>query len=65
MCPVIDNPTSCESPGVIRFLHTKNMSAAENRQELCAAYGQNVTSEVRQWYRTAFLNFFILKEPLK
>jgi transposase len=36
---------------IIRFLHAKNMSAAEIHHELCAAvYGQNVMSEgsVRQ-----------------
>jgi transposase len=53
MCPVIDNPTSCEICSVIRFLHAKNMSAVEIYRELCAVYGQNVMSEgtVRQWCR--------------
>jgi hypothetical protein len=52
MCPAIDNSVSCEIRAVIRFLHAKNMSAAEIHHELCAAvYGQNGTSEgaVRQW----------------
>jgi transposase len=53
LCPAIDNPASSEIRAVIRFLHAKNMSAAEIHRELCAVYGQNVTSEgtVRQWYR--------------
>jgi hypothetical protein len=53
MCPAIDNPTSCEIRSVIRFLHSKNMSAAEIHCELCAVYGQNVVNEgtIRQWYR--------------
>jgi hypothetical protein len=54
MCPVIDNPTSCEIRAVIRFIHTIRMIAAEIHGELRAAvYGQNVMSEgtVRQWCR--------------
>jgi hypothetical protein len=34
MCPVINNPTSCEIRTVIRLLHIKNVSAAEFRREL-------------------------------
>jgi hypothetical protein len=45
MCPTIDNRASCEIHAVIRFLHTKNMSAAELHRELCVVYGQNVMSE--------------------
>jgi hypothetical protein len=45
MCPVIDNPTSCEIRAVISFLHAKNMSDVEIHRELCAVYGQNVMSE--------------------
>jgi hypothetical protein len=46
MCPVIDNPTSCEICAVTCFLCAKNMSAAEIHCELCVAvYGQNVMSE--------------------
>jgi hypothetical protein len=46
MCPAIDNPASCETRAVIRFLHGENISAAEIKHELCAAvYGQNVVSE--------------------
>jgi hypothetical protein len=33
MCPAIDNPASCEIHDVIRFLHAKNMSAAEIHQK--------------------------------
>jgi hypothetical protein len=54
LCPAIDNPASCEIRAVIRFLHAKNMSAAEIHRELCAAvYVQNIMSEgtVRQWCR--------------
>jgi transposase len=53
MCPVIDNHTSCKIRAIIRFLHTKNMSAAEMHCELCAVYGEIVMSEgtVRQWCR--------------
>jgi hypothetical protein len=39
MCPMIDNPTSCK-------IRARNMSAAEIHRELCAVYGQNLTSEV-------------------
>jgi hypothetical protein len=46
MCPVIDNPASCEIHAVIRFRHAKNMSAAEMHLELCAAvYGQTIVTE--------------------
>jgi hypothetical protein len=53
MCPVIDNPASCEIRAVIVILHAKNMSAVEIHHELCAVYGQNVMSEgtLRQWHR--------------
>jgi hypothetical protein len=34
MCPGIDNLASCEICGVIRFLHSKIMSAVEIRREL-------------------------------
>jgi hypothetical protein len=48
-CPVTDNPASCETGTVIRFLHAKNMSDEEIHHELCVAvYGQNVTSEELQ-----------------
>jgi hypothetical protein len=30
MCPVIDDPASCEIRAVIRYLHAQNMSAVEN-----------------------------------
>jgi hypothetical protein len=51
MCPVIDNPTSCEICTAITFLHAKNISAAQIHHELCTVYGQNVTIEgtARQW----------------
>jgi hypothetical protein len=45
MCPSIDNPTTCEICYAIRFLHAKDMSAAEIHRELCAVCGQNVMSE--------------------
>jgi hypothetical protein len=45
MCPVIDNPTSCEIRIIIYFLHAKNISAAEIEHELCTVYGQNVMSK--------------------
>jgi hypothetical protein len=53
MCPVIDNPTSCEIRAVIHFLQAKNMSAMEIHHELWVVYGQNVMSEgtVIQWCR--------------
>jgi hypothetical protein len=54
MCPVTDNPASCEIHAVICFHHAKNKSAAKIHRELCAAvYGQNVTSEgtLGQWSR--------------
>jgi hypothetical protein len=34
MCSATDNPASCEIGAVIRFLHAKNMSAAEIHLEL-------------------------------
>jgi hypothetical protein len=42
MFPAIDNPASCEIRAVIRFIHAKNMSAAETPCGLCAVCGQNV-----------------------
>jgi transposase len=53
MCPVVDNPGSCEIHAVIRFLHAKIMSTVEIHCELCMVYGQNIMSEetVRQWCR--------------
>jgi transposase len=53
LCPAIDNPASYEIRAVIRFLHAKNMRAAEIHRELCAVYGQTVMSEgtVRQLCR--------------
>jgi hypothetical protein len=33
MCPAIDNAASCKIRAVIRFLHTKNKSAAEINRE--------------------------------
>jgi hypothetical protein len=53
VCPVIDNPASCEIRALIRFLHAKNISAAGKHRELCTVYSQNVMSEetVRQWCR--------------
>jgi hypothetical protein len=38
MCPVIDNPASCEIRAVIPFFRAKNMSAAKIHRELCAVY---------------------------
>jgi hypothetical protein len=51
MCPAIDNTAIYEIRAIIRFLHAKNMSAAEIHRKLCPVYGQNVLSEqtVRQW----------------
>jgi transposase len=53
MCAAINNPTSCEVRAVIRFLHAKQMSAADIHRELCMVYGPNILSEgaVRQWCR--------------
>jgi hypothetical protein len=42
MCPVTDNPTSCEIRNVFHFLHAKSMSAVEIHYELCTIHGQNV-----------------------
>jgi hypothetical protein len=52
MCPAIDIPTSCEIRAVIRFLPAKTISSGEIHPELCAVYGQNITSEetVRQLF---------------
>jgi transposase len=53
MCPVINNPSSCEIRTIIRLLYAKNMSAVEIHPELCMIYGQNIMSEgtIRQWCR--------------
>jgi hypothetical protein len=53
MCPVIDNPVSCEIRAVICFLQTINMSAAEIHRELYAVHCQIGMCEgtVRQWCR--------------
>jgi hypothetical protein len=40
MCPVIDNPASCEIRAFIRFLLANNMNAAEIPGELYAVYGK-------------------------
>jgi hypothetical protein len=45
MCPAIDNAASCEIRALIRFLHAKNMSAADIHRELYTVYGQNIMSE--------------------
>jgi hypothetical protein len=49
MCPVIDNPTSCEIRTVICFLHAKNMSAAEIDHKLYAVYGQNLMTALHNF----------------
>jgi hypothetical protein len=53
MCAAINNPASCEVRAVIRFLHAKQMNAADIHCELCVLYGPNIMSEgsVRQWCR--------------
>jgi hypothetical protein len=50
---MIYNPTNHEIWAVIHFLRATNTNAVEIHHELCAVYGQNVTSErtVRQGYR--------------
>jgi hypothetical protein len=42
MCPAIDNRATCEVRAVIRFLHAKNINAAEIHRELCMVYCENV-----------------------
>jgi hypothetical protein len=51
MRPAIDNPARCEIRANVRFLHAKNMSAAEIPRELSVIYGQSIMSEgtIRQW----------------
>lgn len=53
MCPMIDNPASCEIRNVISFLHAKNINAVEIHHELCMVYGWNVMTQrtVRHWCR--------------
>jgi hypothetical protein len=53
MCLAIDNTASSKFHAVIRFFHTKSMSAVVVHCELCMVYGQNVISEktVRRWFR--------------
>jgi hypothetical protein len=53
VCPAIDNPASCEIRHIIRFLHSKNMSAEEIHRELCADYG---ASQFRN-FRVSFKKF--------
>jgi hypothetical protein len=50
---MIDNPASCEIHTVICFLLAKIMSAMEIQPEICAVYGENVTSKGTgsQWNR--------------
>jgi hypothetical protein len=50
-CVAIDNPTSCEIRTLIRYLHPKNLNAAEIHCELCTVYIQNIMNEgtVGQW----------------
>jgi hypothetical protein len=38
MCHAIDNPASCKIRAVNRFLHAKNVNAAEIHLELCAIF---------------------------
>jgi hypothetical protein len=45
MCPAIDNLSSCEIRVVIRFIHSRIMSAVAIHRELCAVYGQNIVIE--------------------
>jgi hypothetical protein len=45
MCSAIHSPASCEIRAVIRFLHVKNISAAELHRALCAVHGQNAMNE--------------------
>jgi hypothetical protein len=46
MFPAIDNPASCAVRAVVRFLHAKNINAAEIHHVLCpAVYGLHVMSE--------------------
>jgi hypothetical protein len=58
MCPVIDNPATCEIHVVLCYLHAKNMSDVEIHCELCAVYDQNVMSEgtVRQWCKMSMID---------
>jgi hypothetical protein len=42
MYHAIYNPASCEIRAPIRFLHSKNTSAAEIHHELRTVYSQNV-----------------------
>jgi hypothetical protein len=54
MYPAFHNPASCEIRVDMRFLHIKNMNAAEIQRELCVAvYSQNVMGDgtVRKWRR--------------
>jgi hypothetical protein len=53
MCPATDNAARCKIHIDIRFLHTKNMIAAEIDCELMSNLCQNVLSEgnIRQWCR--------------
>jgi lauroyl/myristoyl acyltransferase len=53
MCPVIDNPASCDIHAVISFRHAKNMSVAEIHPASRTVYDLNVMSEgtVRQLCR--------------
>jgi hypothetical protein len=49
----IDNPTGCKVRAVIRFRHSRNVSAVDTNQELYTVFGQNIYSKryIRQLYR--------------
>ncbi|GFX59316.1 histone-lysine N-methyltransferase SETMAR [Trichonephila clavipes] len=53
MFETIDQPADCEIRSVIRFLTTKNVSAAEIHRQISDVYGPNAMSsrKVRKWVR--------------
>ncbi|GFT31828.1 histone-lysine N-methyltransferase SETMAR [Trichonephila clavipes] len=53
MFKTIDQPADCEIRSVIRFLTTKNVSAAEIHRQISDVYGPNAmsSSKVRKWVR--------------
>ncbi|GBN67147.1 hypothetical protein AVEN_136865-1 [Araneus ventricosus] len=53
MFKIIESPAPCEVWSVIRFLSTRNLSAAHIHQQICEVYGATAMCEgkVRKWVR--------------
>jgi hypothetical protein len=65
MCSAIDNPASCEIRALIRFLHAKNMSAAEIHRELCAVYGQHIIRDGTVRQQDSAITIAVPQKPIR